>query len=240
MSNEYFRAKNSQLPEVKEHTWDHINNEFASTAAQRIYKVGHYFQFRICKSSVKEATIGSFFWGCMYLSKMLQHSWVWTQNWWDLKPDWHLLVPQVFSCGAGHGQGGAGCAGAGAAARTGHSPTVLASSRRGQRGHGDTGTRVRPQLYWQSIFNFPKPEEEAPPGDSTQSPAALSCTQPAPQARSPLPLSQAMGSNQQPTAQTAPPEENTLWKRAETSAWKSCNRVFSSSLVKKVALGQPK
>lgn len=41
MSNEYFRVENSQLPEVKDHT----NIEFASTAAQCLYKVGHYSQF---------------------------------------------------------------------------------------------------------------------------------------------------------------------------------------------------
>lgn len=41
MSNECFRVENLQLPEVK----DHINTEFASTAAHCVCKAGDYSQF---------------------------------------------------------------------------------------------------------------------------------------------------------------------------------------------------
>lgn len=59
-----------------------------------------------------------------------------------------LVSSHCYRClpvwgGDGDGEGGPGCAGTGAAARTGHSPTLLA--RPLGEGHRGKGTRVRPQ-----------------------------------------------------------------------------------------------
>lgn len=53
MSNEYFRAGNSQLPEVRDHLREPINPEFASAVAQCFSEAGHYSPFPDTQNTAK-------------------------------------------------------------------------------------------------------------------------------------------------------------------------------------------